>query len=656
MPFKDKIINIIKIIYKYFLTPFFYSSLATLIIIFILDIKINFLNSNIILYLSIVLVYFIFFKWFKNLENNKIKNIIIVFFNSLFILSILLILVLNLNFLHILINYNIILVTTIIFSGFLLLYVNILPFKNNLLIKKQKKIYQYKKNYIYVSILIIGFILRIWNINKISFNVDEGIYSILLKNFNHSFLPILDSGALYLRNFLYIYLLLFLNFFINNSLLSERFISIISGTALLSIVFFLTKKLFNINAALLAIFLCAINGFLIAQSIQGRHYMLMYALYFLFIYFTLFVKFNNNYKILTYIFLAFILASNFEFVFLLIPFLFIILWFRREKIILFSTLLIILLYFIQPLYLTKSVQYSINLPPIRSSKSLINLSLDNKFINTGVKRMFFSLQPYLYIIIFIIIIKLKKFFSILKNKNIFSILILFLTEIVFYSFFLERNQARYRGTLIIFSIIFLSILSNIIIKKSNRYKVLLMNFLIIFLILLIPININYPVTADYLEEEYSNNISLLRMNFNQPLSFSSINTNTVEHDYSELKNIIFHDGSIIISTDMYNLNNYINVDFIFNPELEKNNSYIDINNNIRCFYNNIKFIHLNEIQEFIKNKKVYLVADSRFSEHLSQKEQNFIIDNFKIIYKSDDNFIGKIDRRTSNVIKVFYYE
>ncbi|MFH2062200.1 MAG: glycosyltransferase family 39 protein, partial [Candidatus Beckwithbacteria bacterium] len=111
-----------------------------------------------------------------------------------------------------------------------------------------------------VPIVLIFFILRLFNLNLIPIFADEAIYirwaQLILKG--DYFIPLSDG-----KTPLFMWLLTPLLKIISNPLIAGRTLSTISGLATLFGVYFLTKKLFNKKTALLASALVTIQPFLL---------------------------------------------------------------------------------------------------------------------------------------------------------------------------------------------------------------------------------------------------------------------------------------------------------------------------------------------------------------------------------------------------------
>lgn len=516
------------------------------------------------------------------------------------------------------------------------------------------------RNYMYYIILLgilsFGFIIRILNIATLPFNTDEGIYKILFNNFrNGSVFPALDSGAIYLRNFIYTYLSYSLDFFINNSLISIRLISLLFGTILLIVIFFFIKKITDKNTALLATLIAATNGFLINYSIQGRHYMMMYTLYLLLIYGIIFFDLKKRVSKIIVIVLAIILATNYEFIFLILPALLICFYFRRDKIYLGLFLLISILFITQPLITTKLLNYSPDILILKESKSVFDINfMDINFFENGIDRLIASLQPILYLIVLFFIINARRFVLYCKNNTYIHIFLsIFLTELIFYSFVLDKEQIRYKGSFLILSIIFLSIIFYIVTKNINQYKKVGYYTILILILIFIPLNINYPGTLKNPKIYKSNNFTQIINIFKDPFGSASINTNEIVSDYAYLQYIKPDVSDIILTTDLYNILNYTRIDYIFNPYLQYYYQYFS-NGQYRSVYTSTPFINMDLVDQLIKNKKiVWLIADYRFKEQFTKKEQEFIFTNFYLYAETSPNYIGKINKSIKNTVSIY---
>ncbi|MDD3985739.1 MAG: glycosyltransferase family 39 protein [Methanobacterium sp.] len=463
-----------------------------------------------------------------------------------------------------------------------------------------------------------------------------------------------------MRNFFYTYLVIFFNVFIKNTLISIRFISLLFGLGLLILSYYFIKKISDKTTALISSFFLAINNFLISCSIQGRSYMTMFFFYFLFLYCIFFKNIKTQKEKIIIMFISVILALNYEYVFLVLPLLILFYFKTKNKFFILLIIIISILFLFQVFYITKSVEYTLIKDTVfnkNNTKPVLDLNIfEQKNIENGYNSLIFYSQIYFYLIIFLILIGtifIKNFYNNkIMNSKIKYLLFVCLIQLIFFSFFFKRESIRYRGSIIILYILIIPILYYLL-NHKKKLK-LIVSLIIILIYFFTPLNISYPPKINYEKQEYINNYDLFLLNFKDPLGYNSINYNNIFSNYSAIKGINLNiTDYIIITTDIYNLQNYIKIDYIFNPYLQNSFSY-NYNNKILNVYNNIPFINLNNINEFlIENKKILIIADSRFNSHLKNIEKKFILNNFNLVFQTNSSYIGIINLEKENSIKIF---
>jgi hypothetical protein len=273
-----------------------------LIILFLLSNikKINFINTNLFLTSFAVCIFLIFFLWFKKIKENSIfKKFIIELSQILFPVGLISVTILNLNNLvwatpSSIRNINQIISIFLIFSGFLNFYNNRKEINkkvneelNDKLIKKQKNIFNFNQvistlknviiKYIFnktysinflnilalALIVMLGFILRIWNLNYLQAS----------DNFNlMSAKSLYDNGLfLYKRNIDITYMLAFLFKIFGSTLFIARIPFVIIGAISTVLIYFLGKTI-NTKIALISAFLLAVSPVAIEKSSFVREY------------------------------------------------------------------------------------------------------------------------------------------------------------------------------------------------------------------------------------------------------------------------------------------------------------------------------------------------------------------------------------------------
>ncbi len=160
------------------------------------------------------------------------------------------------------------------------------------------------KQKIFYTILFLtifsGFLLRFYNLDKQSYWMDEGytinaVLSVLEKGNT-----ILDSGQNYFCP-MYCYPTAWVAQIFGSNATSFRILSVIFGIFLIFAVYFIVRKLFNKNSALLATFFVSFSYWQIAWSRQARWYTMLTLFFWLAIYFFYqFLQEQNNRKKIIY--------------------------------------------------------------------------------------------------------------------------------------------------------------------------------------------------------------------------------------------------------------------------------------------------------------------------------------------------------------------
>jgi uncharacterized membrane protein len=145
-----------------------------------------------------------------------------------------------------------------------------------------------------VLLLAYGFFLRIYQLASQSYWIDEGYtLNAVEATLKHGY-PILDSGRHYSDYLLNTYLISLAIKIGGFNPWSGRILSVILGTGVILLIYFLTKKLLNSKVALLAAILTTFSYWEIAWSRQARMYIQLQFFFFLslYLFLNLFQKFS----------------------------------------------------------------------------------------------------------------------------------------------------------------------------------------------------------------------------------------------------------------------------------------------------------------------------------------------------------------------------
>ena len=143
------------------------------------------------------------------------------------------------------------------------------------------------KKWIFPSILaliLFGGILRFYNLSNQSYWMDEGYTVNAVLSISEHGSTILDSGEKYSCP-TYCYPTAYLVKLFGDDPSSYRLLSVIAGLLFILVIFFITKRLFNKNIALLSSFFVTFSYWQIAWSRQTRWYTLFALLFWLALYF-----------------------------------------------------------------------------------------------------------------------------------------------------------------------------------------------------------------------------------------------------------------------------------------------------------------------------------------------------------------------------------
>ncbi len=155
-------------------------------------------------------------------------------------------------------------------------------------------------------ILIFGFFLRIYKLGKPPFWIDENISTIASLNIIKKLFPILDSGILYGRAYLFHYLQAFFLLFGQTDFLA-RFPSVIFGLLTIFLAYKIGKEYSKSGGIISALFM-SIFYLEVFYSRQARFYQLFQLMFFLSIY--LLYKSKDNPKFLYLSLISFFITLN----------------------------------------------------------------------------------------------------------------------------------------------------------------------------------------------------------------------------------------------------------------------------------------------------------------------------------------------------------
>ncbi|MCH7850992.1 MAG: glycosyltransferase family 39 protein [Nanoarchaeota archaeon] len=136
-----------------------------------------------------------------------------------------------------------------------------------------------------ILIIVWGFVLRIWNIGNIYYNVDESISGLAVEGFLGNLVPVMPSGFIYFREILSTIFLSVLPYLFGLNELSMRLTTILFGIGTIYLVYLFSKTIFNKDIAIISSLILSISSIEIAFSRWFRMYALLQFFSILCIYF-----------------------------------------------------------------------------------------------------------------------------------------------------------------------------------------------------------------------------------------------------------------------------------------------------------------------------------------------------------------------------------
>lgn len=520
-----------------------------------------------------------------------------------------------------------------------------------------------KKIYILFLFLSLGFLIRLYLLNDIWFNTDEGDIFIVSKMINKYFIPC-DLEQLYcnFHGITYSYITSIFTYFFWTSEFIIRTVNIFLFTIIqLILSIFLYNKVSFTNIIVLNILLL-FSSWTYWMTMYARTYTTLTLFFLLFIvyYYTYFIdtikydsKIVRRYIILFFLWLLIFLSHPLWyliFFFIWTSYFLNIKLFKDYKMYILIFLLILFWYFI----LKYNGYYPLSSDYIQyAPKTEINIWYDN--YNNFFKKYFWffyiiDFQTYyiwilfkyfwffLFIILFWIIFNKNKNY----NKNINNFIIIFLSIFSFFIFYKWNwESVKYMYFLLpIFYILFILIYDNLVFKYKNIFSILL-----IFFILYLNFNEIYNrVNLTY----WSNNNNLFLTRINDVEKYYPDDKTTVEY-----VNKVFKKWDIIITdyqiTQKY-LNNKSYGYILPNSPIEilstHPNTIFYFKDGYYYLYKNWPLLisKLEEINKIINSVKgnVYIITSydlkNKYFHWWNIDIINFLENNYsKVIYKWKDN-------------------
>jgi len=398
--------------------------------------------------------------------------------------------------------------------------------------------WMYKEGWWYsiglLAIVILGFVLRVWNLGKLSFWVDETQSIVAAKNLILTGIPFYQGSLIYLRAPFYTLLNALSIYLFGLTEIAIRMLPVFFGILTLLAIYFLIKKEISKKFALLGAFIYSIFSFAILYSRYNRFYIALSLLVLLNIYFFYkgFIEGQRRNKIIA-IFFAFVTcgfdSKSAIFFPILLSFLIISeykkfketpskgLKFIKTSILTSKSFIIYCLVTISSFFIFNKID-SINaisgetIRTFREERFMINSPLPGfikEFIYPNWDNFFFSFLHDYYNLLFIAIAILSLFLliKIIYNKkrlNLKDLSIYYLTaNLIFLSIYTvniklytwdQRHLSFLVGLLVIVFIIFL-----ISLIKMFHFKKIISFSIILFFVLCLssPLAINSVINMNY---------------------------------------------------------------------------------------------------------------------------------------------------------------
>lgn len=528
-----------------------------------------------------------------------------------------------------------------------------------------------------ILIVTIGAFFRFFSLGKVSYNQDEGLYVLLSEGIAQNLLPILPSGLVYIRSFLFTYSVYFSTFLFGISEISVRLPSAIVGLLLIILVYFFGRDLFDKRVGILSSFLVAVDLFMIAFSREGRFYMQFVFFFVLTIYlfFRVYEKRDNLKLPLALSFVCLLLTHDLS-IFIIPFFGLYFIFYKREYLKNKSTYFV----FIPP-FLIFAIYFRLKDILFIHSTPGIRLQLVDKPI-LGVNTLNFSYYfdifrlNYLIFILVIFLIVAHPFLHNIKKKqlkNLLFIIVAIITYFISLSFFMERINLRFITPifplfLIIssFGIIFISEnISNILKNQKLHFK----KIFILLIIIIVSLNLifgNQLSSFDYktihgLREETKPLLSCYSLFvYGKMYAFQSVMTHQTKINYRPaadyVKKHIIKDAIIITTDNFFNTRAYVRSNYSTNKYISDNLGYVVDGKRYDIYTGTEIIMTLDQMEKIMSlNKSIWVMANFALERHADNDVLEYIKNNFEQVYCTENYYDGLIsqDVRRNNVI-VYY--
>lgn len=135
------------------------------------------------------------------------------------------------------------------------------------------------------AVSLLCFFLRVKNLGRLSFWMDEGFSYLAVEAILHKGYPLYPSGNFYFKAILYMYILSLFSSVLGLSEFSLRFVSVLVSVLTLPVVYAIGKKFFNKPAAFVSVLILAFSGWEMEYSRTAGYYPFLQLFFLLGLYF-----------------------------------------------------------------------------------------------------------------------------------------------------------------------------------------------------------------------------------------------------------------------------------------------------------------------------------------------------------------------------------
>ena len=535
-----------------------------------------------------------------------------------------------------------------------------------------------KKTYYFIIVLLIivsvATFFRVYQISDLPFSGDEGLYPLLMDGIEETGMPkFVETGLIYTRSYLYTYFMFGVHLLFGTTHFSMRILSVIFGVVLVLLFSLVFKK--DRLIAILSVLFITMQPYVIIWSRSSRFY--MFGMLLLFLVSIIFYKVIHKDYTWARIFLLGIIiliaATNFDFIFFLLPaigvYYFIINrgkdLFHNKKYI-FLYLICVFSIFINKLFHGYFYSHSVDnfIPKSKIAYGFFHdywkYALD--YYNYTVIGSVIVLLIAALILSVILVFKTKKIIRVNMSRKILYISTIFVTQYFLSIIYVARIQPKYALMLYVLVGILLiyylrELLMNLRLRKCTINAVLIL--LVVLNVFCARIPIDYKSGDNFHTISY---LELWRYFFTNQYTFHSISAVIRSPRYLEGIEYIEareRPGDIYINTDIYNTYYYKEYDYILNSYMSDYMAYKEEDQRLSV-YTGTPFIYReNQLRKLMQSKKqnqtIWILADMKLFQHNNEIAE-IILNNFELEFESNNDFIGLNYGYDDASVRVFSFQ